>query len=299
MQRALVTGATSYLGRELLGRLQAGGVEVHAIVRPGSDLARLGGGADRPRCHVHDGTTEAMAALVAEARPEVVFHLATRYAREHRPSDLEDLIRSNVLFATQLLEGMAAANVRHLVNTGTFFQHGDGDGYRPLNLYAATKQAFEAILAYYADAAGLQATTLRLFDVYGEGDLRPRLMAAIRRAQRTGAPMPVPEDDPVLDLVHVDDVVAAFVAAAAHLEAGTGGVAGGVYAVSSGEHHALSEVIALFETLGGARVATARGAWPRPARSLRAPWRGPSLPGWQPRVSLAEGIRRFLAATGT
>jgi nucleoside-diphosphate-sugar epimerase len=240
MQRALVTGATSYLGRELVRRLLAGGVEVHALVRPGSDLTRLGDGADRPRCHVHDGTTEAMTAIVAKARPEVVFHLATKYAREHRPSEIEELVRSNVLFATQLLEGMAAARVRHLVNTGTFFQHHDSEGYRPLNLYAATKQAFEAILAYYADAAGLQATTLRLFDVYGEGDLHPRLMAAIRRAQRTGDPLPVPEDDPVLDLVHVDDVVSAFVAAAAHLDAGTRDVPGGVYAVSSGEHHSLS-----------------------------------------------------------
>lgn len=297
MQRALVTGATSYLGRELVRRLTAAGVEVHALVRPGSELARLGDAADRPRCHVHDGTTEAMAVLVAQARPEVVFHLAATYAREHRPSDVLDLLGSNVVFATQLLEGMAAAGVRYLVNTGTFFQHHDRAGYRPLNLYAATKQAFEAILAYYADAAGLQATTLRLFDVYGEADPRPRLLAAIRRAQRTGAPLPVPPDDPVLDLVHVDDVVAAFVAAAAHLEAGTEGVAGGVYAVSSGEHHALSEVIALFESVGGSRVAIARGAWPLPARSIRAPWRGPALPGWQPRVSLAEGIRRFLAAT--
>ena len=297
MRRALVTGATSYLGRELIRRLGVEGVEVHALVRPGSDLTRLGDGAARPRCHVHNGMTAGMTELVGTARPDVVFHLATNYVREHRPSDLEELVRSNVLFATQLLEGLAASGVRRLVNVGTYFQHYDREDYRPLNLYAATKQAFEAILAYYADAAGLRATTLRLFDVYGEGDRRPRLMAAIRRAQLTGAPMPVPEGDPSLDLVHVDDVVAALLTAAAHLEAGTEGVAGGVFAVSSGEHHALSEVIALFEAIGGAHIATERGTWPTPARSIRTPWRGPPLPGWQPRVPLAEGIRRLLAAT--
>jgi nucleoside-diphosphate-sugar epimerase len=238
-----------------------------------------------------------MAALVASARPDVVFHLAARYVREHRMHDVENLIRSNVLLGTQLLEGLATAGVRNLVNAGTFFQHYDTEGYRALNLYAATKQAFDAILEYYADAAGVQATTLCLFDVYGEGDWRPKIMAAIRRAQLTGVPMHVPDDDPVHDLVHVDDVVAAFVAAAGHLERDPQRVAGHAYAVSSGEHHALSDVIALFESIGGAPVATQRGAWPLPARRIRTPWRGPLLPGWRPRVSLAEGVRRFIAST--
>lgn len=294
MTTALVTGATSYPGRSLVGALIDGGHEVHAVVRPGSDLARFDPLPRRPRLHVHDGGTDSMIDIVGDAAPDVIFHFATFYAREHAPADIEPMVRANVTFGIQVLEAVRRAGVRKFVNAASAFQYFDSEDYRPLNLYAATKRAFEDVLAYYVDASGLAAVTLVLFDVYGPDDWRRRLMAAIRDAQRSGEPLPLVAPSVTLDLVFIADVVAAFLHAARLLEDRPADVSGRVFAIGSGRPRTIDEVISLFERVGGAAVVRDWGRIPMPERTITRPWPGEPLPDWRPRVPLEEGIRRFL-----
>jgi len=91
--RVLITGGTSYLGRRLAARLLAKGASVHIVVRPGSDRSRLDGLPGTPVFHEHDGSSENLIDIVAEAQPSTVFHLATNYLRDHSPAQISDLIR--------------------------------------------------------------------------------------------------------------------------------------------------------------------------------------------------------------
>jgi nucleoside-diphosphate-sugar epimerase len=296
MRTALLTGVTSYLGRALAGALSGCDFDVHAVVRPTSDLSRLDG-LNRPiATHVHDGRTETLKKLMIKADPDIVFHLATHYCREHGSSDIEPLIVSNVLFGTQLLEAMRGVGVTRLVNVGSYFQRYDSENYRPLNLYAATKQAYEDILSYYVDAAGLRAITLLLYDVYGPGDWRAKLLSAIRHAQLTGSPVALPSRDLRLELTYIDDVIAALARAAEILAAPTFTPQQSVYSVASGTPVRISEIIALFEEVGARPVSQKWGAYPVPERNIEKPNYAPILPGWRPRVALREGIRRFIEA---
>lgn len=288
MPRALLTGATCYVGQALARRLVDEGWEVHAVARPASDLSRLPGGV---ALHVFDGD---LAAVVRAAAPEVVFHLAGLYRRDHEAADALPILQSNVIFGTLLLEAMRETGVRFLVNTGSYHQYLDGGAFRPVNLYAAAKEAFETLLAYYADAGLVRAVTLVLFDTYGPGDWRWRLMAAIREAASGGAPLPVPAEDLPIDMVHVEDVVAAYLRAADLLASTPEAVAGGRFAVSSGARVTISAIVAEFERLTGRPVPRRPGAWPAFGRKVTRLWEGPLLPGWQARVPLAEGVRRLM-----
>ena len=292
--RVLITGATSFIGQTLARRLVGEGNVVHALLRPTSDRSRLAG-APGVAAHIHDGSASALASIVAEARPDLVFHLAGKYVREHKPADVADLIRDNILFGAMLLEAMRTASARRLVFAATAFQHMDAPGYRPLNLYAATKQGFEDLLAYYADAHGLAAVTLVLFDIYGSGDWRRRLIPAAMAALDTGEPMPVPAEDTPVDLIHVDDAAEAFVAAARLLMEREGEVAGRRFAVAPARRHGLFEVLAAIERTAGKPVPVKRSAWTPPARAATEPWKGPAVPGWRPKVTLEDGIRRAFA----
>ncbi|MGJ9417707.1 NAD-dependent epimerase/dehydratase family protein [Massilia sp. CMS3.1] len=288
-RRALVTGASGYVGSQLARRLVADGWEVHVLLRAGSSLAALAGvNVTLHRC----GTTTAdLVEIVRMAAPDAVFHLAALFLAQHRPEEVAGLVQANILFSTQLAEAMAANGVRILVNTGTAWQHFEGRDYDPVNLYAATKQAFEAILAYYVNAAGMSVATLALFDTYGPHDPRPKLMSALWKAAASGGALSMSAGDQLLDMVYIDDVVEAYLATERALRA-----AGPVqlrYGVSSGAPLRLKDLVAAFEAALGVRVNVGWGERPCRPRETMLPWtRFEAPPGWQPRMPFEEGMRR-------
>ncbi|MFC5509959.1 NAD-dependent epimerase/dehydratase family protein [Massilia jejuensis] len=288
-RRAFVTGASGYVGSRLARRLAADGWDVHVLLRAGSSLDALEGVA--LTVHRFGGAAPELVEIVREAAPDAVFHLAALFLAQHRPEQVDALVQANILFATQLAEAMAANGVRILVNTGTAWQHFGNRDYDPVNLYAATKQAFEAILSYYVNAHGLSVATLALFDTYGPHDPRPKLVSALWQAARTGAALSMSSGEEVLDMVYIDDVIEAFLAAELSLRA-----AGPVqlrYGVSSGAALRLTGLVAAFERATGLHVDARWGERPCRPREVMQPWTSFSPPpGWQPRVALEEGLRR-------
>lgn len=286
--RALVTGASGFVGGHLARRLVAEGWDVHALVRPSSGATPEGA-----RRHVHDGSTASMHSLVAAARPEVVFHVASLVVVQHRPEDVAPLVEANVLLGAQLCDAMAAAGVKRLVHAATSWQHYQDADYQPVNLYAATKQAFADLARYYAEARGLTAVALELFDTYGPGDPRPKLVNLLARAAREGTPLSLSPGEQVLDLVHVDDVAEAFLGAA-RVDTQEPAPA---FALTSGARLTLRELVALFSRVAGRELPVTFGARPYREREVMTPWsRGRPLPGWHARVSLEDGLRALLRA---
>jgi nucleoside-diphosphate-sugar epimerase len=69
-------------------------------------------------------------------------------------------------------------------------------------------------MAYYADAAGIRAVTLSLFDSYGPGDTRKKFLRLLLDCLETNGELQMSPGDQVLDLAHVDDICEAFLHAA-------------------------------------------------------------------------------------
>lgn len=295
-RKALLTGATGYVGSHLAKRLLQDHWEVHLLARESSNLDRLKGLPSKPILHLHDGTTEQMLTLFQESRPDVVFHLASRVQVDHQPEDVEALIESNVLFGTQLLEGMVHAGVRSIVNTGSYWQYLNGDGYDPVNLYAATKQAFEDILRFYTAKGSLRALTLELFNVYGPSDTRDKLFQQLDRAYRMGESLLLSPGGQQLDFVYIDDVVEAFhCAAESFLRLRSDQGFDESYAVTSGRLLSLKEVVEIYRRMTGHDVKVIWGGRPYRKREVMKPWRGKPLPGWQAKVDLETALQRMMA----
>lgn len=292
-QSALVTGATGFIGSHLTKRLVKEGWQVSIVVRPGSDLKILGEAARKVDVRRFHGTHE-LAEDLKRHKPDMVFHLATMFVSEHAPDQLEAMVQGNILFGTQLLEAMSQAECSALVNAGTSWQHYNSEGYEPVNLYAAMKQGFEDIMRFYQSARGVRALTLKMFDTYGPGDPRKKLFALLRRAAGSGASVPMSGGEQLMNLVYIDDVVDAFMLAAQRVREGDQDHS---YAVGADRCVALRDLVRIYAEVTGRALDIQWGAQPYRKREVFKPWdSGERMPGWTPRVSLEDGLRRMEAA---
>lgn len=293
-KKVFITGATGFVGSHLARRLVKEGWAVHIIVRSTSNLEQLREAKDKVVVHWYDGTTERMLASMQEAQPEIIFHLASLFISEHQPKDVLPLIQSNLLFGTQLLEAMKQTGVTRLVNTGSSWQHYQNEEYNPVNLYAATKQAFEDIIRYYIETSPLKVITLKLFDTYGPDDPRSKLFALLKKLAKDKHPLAMSPGDQLIDLVYIDDVVEAFIVAAIRLLSGEV-INHEIYAISSCSPIKLKDLVALFEKACGEKLAIQWGERLYRKREVMKPWgAGKKLPTWQLKVNLGKGICEFI-----
>lgn len=283
--RAVLTGATGYIGGILCQRLRALEWEVLAVVMPG-DAAPLPPGTAR----VEDpGTATALEPLLGGFKPDVVMHLAAAQNLDGGPAASDQLVAANLEFGARMLAAAEAAGARAFVAASTYSVHADGDsGYAPQTLYAATKAAFVTLAEHYRRNTGMAFAALELSDTYGPGDRRPKFLNLLARAAATGQRLEASPGAQLVRPIHVDDIASAFIVAAEQLVAGT--ELPRTVSVAGPDAVSLRELATMFGEATGVFPPVDWGARPyRPSEILR-PWDGPGLPGWAPRIGLREGL---------
>lgn len=294
MKRALLTGITGFIGLNLGKALLQDGWEVYGIVRKTSKIEKVKkelGGKIHLLVHSQDRDLNS---IVAESKPDVVFHLASVFLASHTYEDIASMMGSNITFGTQLLEAMDVNGVRRFVNTGTSWQHYNSEAYSPVNLYAASKQAFLDIIRYYQEAREMNVINLELFDTYGPGDPRRKLFALLKEISESHETLKMSKGEQLIDIVFIEDVIRAFVLAGNYLLADDYDKCG-TYAVSSGQAISLRNLVDKFSQISGKDVNIDWGARPYRNREVMEPWHtGKKLPGWSPECPLEIGIPKFL-----
>jgi len=294
MKSVLITGITCYIGCELARRLVADGVRVSGVVRKGSQLDRLSPFRDQVCFYVSDGSQRSLDMAVSESQPDLIIHLAGFYVWEHTPDQEAELVEANISFGTRLLEAAKKNGTYKIINTGSHFQYFESDEPCPVNFYAQTKQAFADTLLQYEKEHGFHFVNLIIFESYGPRDWRQKLIQAIANNQLSGGTLTIVASDPVMDFVHIDDIIEAYLLASFLLESRPEDISGYSYALTGGERQPISELIRIFEEIGGKLIATEKKEDLPGVKRVLKPWDGPILPGWQPKISLRTGIQRFL-----
>jgi nucleoside-diphosphate-sugar epimerase len=214
MTRALVTGATGFIGGRLARKLLGDGVRVRALVRgagAGTELEAVG--AEVVVGDVTDETSRARAV----AGCDVVYHAAS-LVTESNPSEGEYL-RVNAEASEELARAAASAGVGRFVFVSSIGIYAPGEDVvdeatapAPLDAYGRSKLEAERRLERVAKERGIGLAVVRPSRVYGPGDRA--LLPAVRAIARRRFPLVGP-GTACVDFLHVDDLVAALESAGA------------------------------------------------------------------------------------
>lgn len=274
--RILVTGATGFVGQHLLPYLEKQGHEVYALVRPSTDGSKV----YTNHLYVFEDDIEHLASYLLENHVDGIIHLASLYIAQHKPADIKNIVTSNVYLGTAVMEAAVKAGVKWFLNTGTIWQNYNvepySDRYCPVNLYAASKQAFMDMAKYYTEVSDIRFCTLKLCDTYGANDTRRKIFALFEQIAKSGECLKMSPGDQKLDIVHIDNVVRDFEALAEKLD--NGEQLREEYVVSSGRQKSLKEIAKQYEIDHQVILNIEWGGRPYRKREVMVPYIGYQLP---------------------
>jgi dTDP-glucose 4,6-dehydratase len=308
-RRVLVTGAAGFIGSHLTQRVAQDGAQVRALLRYDSQnrighLAELTE-SERGRVEIIRGDLkdpEAVAQAVAGC--DTVFHLGALIAIPFSYQNPTDYVQTNTLGTLHVLNACRRHGVRRLVHTSTSEVYGTARRV-PITLdhprqaqspYSASKIAADALAASYACSFDLPVVILRPFNTYGPRQSPRAVIPTIVRQALVGEMVRLGATHPTRDFLFVSDTVAGFLAAAsADLAPGT------ELQIGTGIETGIADVVALVGRLLNRtlRITTEEKRL-RPEASeverlvcdftvARA------TTGWEPRVSLADGLGQVIA----
>jgi UDP-glucose 4-epimerase len=312
--RTLVTGGAGFIGSHLVDRLLADGDEVDVVDSlwtgrlTNLDAARTEA-SDRLTFFHLDVRDGSVVDLIAERRPDVVFHLAAQ--ADVRVSVARPVFDAevNVIGSLQVLEGARRGGTRKVVvasSGGTIYGEPKPEALpvteehpqHPVSPYGVAKKVVDDYLYAYRALHGLEFTALALANVYGprqDPNGEAGVVAIFAGRLLAGQPCTIFGDGTqTRDFVYVTDVVDAFVRA-------VDGGHGLVVNIGTGVETSVNQ---LYEAMArvadvGSRAENAAARSGELARSSLDPSLARRVLGWTPTTALEVGVAEVLAWFGT
>jgi CDP-glucose 4,6-dehydratase len=226
-RRVLLTGHTGFKGSWLAIWLKRLGAEVTGLALPPSTqpdlftLAAVRTSLTHRPCDIRD--RRAVAKIVAEARPELVLHLAAQplvragYAAPVETFDTNVMGTANLLDACRACAGLRVIVVATTDKVYRDIEHPcrEDDALGGHDPYSASKAAAEIVTASYRDSflatAGIAVATARAGNVIGGGDWSDdRLLPDAVRSWQAGATLDVRRPDAIRPWQHVLEAANAY-----------------------------------------------------------------------------------------
>lgn len=272
----LVTGGSGFLGRALTAALRERGACVHAIGSSHGDIARC----ELPFPGVGH-----------------VYHLAARSFVPGSWQSPQAFYETNVQGTVNVLEFCRRSGASlTLVSSYVYgspqkLPIAEDHPLQAFNPYSHTKILAEECAAFYAQKMGVRVTVVRPFNLYGPGqDSRFLIPTLLNQALDPAAEtIEVADERPRRDYIHLDDVVSLML-----LLGESGG--DGAYNAGSGSSASIRDLVEIVNrATGRPKTLVSRGeSRPGEVMDVVADITRARGLGWEPRISLEDGITRLV-----
>jgi NAD dependent epimerase/dehydratase len=305
-KRVLVTGAGGFIGSHLVERLVELGASVRALIHYNAlgSWGWLDYSPHRERIEVIMGDlTDRDLVFQAARNVEIVFHLGALIAIPYSYQAPSSYVRTNIEGTLNILLAARDLEVARLVHTSTSEVYGTAryvpiDENHPLqgqSPYSATKIAADKLAEAFHCSYGVPVVIVRPFNTYGPRQSTRAVIPTIISQCLNGDTIRLGHLHPTRDLNYVSDTVEGFLRAAT-----ADNVLGQTINLGSGREISIGNLALLIARLLGKQVqiiTDERRRRPEKSeveRLLADNSKAKRLLGWEPRVSLEEGLLRTI-----
>ena len=306
-QRVLVTGAGGFIGSHLTERLVQVGATVRAFVQYNGrgDEGWLTMSPVRGEIEVLAGDIRDRESVSTALKDvDTVFHLAALIAIPYSYRCPQSYVETNILGTLNVLLAARALSTAKIVHTSTSEVYGTAryvpiDENHPLqgqSPYSASKIGADKLAEAFHLSFGVPIVTVRPFNTFGPRQSARAIIPTIATQALTSGPIRLGKLEPTRDLSYVSNTVDGFLRAA-----DVAGAVGHVVNLGSGSEISIGDLARLICTLTDRKCEIdedperLRPQASEVERLLADTTRAQQLLGWQPEVSLREGLVRTIS----
>lgn len=221
-----------------------------------------------------------------------IIHLGAYYVRNHNPKDIRNIIDSNIKLGLHLLECGSICKIKFFINIGTFWQHFQNLNYSPVNLYSASKQAFESLSKYYVELKGLKFITLKINDSYGPNDNRNKILNIFDNAIINNNTLSMSPGNQLINILYIDDIISGIMIL---IQSNNKFKPGSEYILKSRNSITIREFADVYMSVRKVKLKINWGSLKYNDREMFVPFdRGIILPGWKEKYDLYTGLQKYL-----
>lgn len=301
MNRVLLTGASGFIGANLLRALIDNNYSTDIVIRKDSNLWRINDLIDNVGVHFCTLTErDVIRKIIKEVEPQLVFHLAS-YGGHHEQNEPNMALMTNTIGTANIVDACIDSGVDCFINAGSSSEYGikskpmdETDLLEPINEYGVSKASATLYCQAVGKKMGYKIITLRLFSPFGYYEDPQRLIPYMINTCLEKGTLMLSNPNTVRDFVFIEDVVDAFLTIPRKMSETC---AGEILNLGSGKQHSILEVFNLIKEITKYEKVPIWGAVPGRESDTTIMWQAKmdkmeNIFGWKAKHTLRDGLKK-------
>ena len=300
--RILVTGGAGFIGSAIISQLQKSGNEIFVLDNLSFGNRSFISVPDNRFFEIDIRNREEVLKALEQIQPDKVVHLAAihfiPYCNQH-PFEAADINIRGTMNVLDAVKAVKSVKQLFFASTAAVYPIYDesireDQPLQPLDIYGITKLAGERLCHGFHLETGIPVIVCRFFNAFGPNETNPHLIPEIQLQVNQGKrTIALGNLDPKRDFIHTSDMARAIEALLLKFTAGYD-----CFNLGRGIEYSVKEVVAAFESELGENLAIETD----PARVRKVERmhllanidKLKAFTGWEPQISLEEGIRTLI-----
>ena len=208
-QKILITGSTGFIGTNVINFLLKKNIYIYDILRNKNKKNKKIKELKKYKNYlpIFYKTFNELEKKLKKKKIDIVINCATYYTGQNSIKNIENLIKTNVIFCSIILE-ILKNKITKFINFGSMMEYSRGNYFSPRNFYAITKYFFQKIEEFYKlKYKNIKFYDLKLYETYGDRDSRNKLIPTIIKNYKKNKKIKIASKNLKMNFVHIESLM--------------------------------------------------------------------------------------------